>query len=195
MKLIKAFFVMLYIQLALQYGIIPALGYGTNEATGEMKIWAIIFFVVLAISFIAVQVVGCLSAASAVKMYIRSEYDPLKKSWSLLKLKTIPFYIFNFIYGLIYTIVLIGASRGLAVIAVIPILLPIWYTCAFIVQSGFFGAANVAVLRKKYCDSISLIHYVLQFIPVLDVLSTIILLRKTKNLNTASAEQIEAATE
>ena len=76
-----------------------------------------------------------------------------------------------------------------------PILLPIWYTCAFIVQSGFFGAANVAVLRKKYCDSISLIHYVLQFIPVLDVLGTVILLKKTKKINAASAEQIESATE
>ena len=79
--------------------------------------------------------------------------------------------------------------------AVIPILLPIWYTCAFIVQSGFFGAANVAVLRKKYCDSISLIHYVLQFIPVLDVLGTVILLKKTKKINATSAEQIESATE
>lgn len=196
MKLVKSFFVMLYIQLALQYGILPALGYGTDEATGEMKIWAIIFFIVLTISFIAVQVVGCLSAATAVKMYIKSEYDPLKKSWLLLKLKTIPFYIFNFIYGLAYTVVLIGASRGLVVMAVIPILLPIWYTCAFIVQSGFFGAANIILLRRKYGkEQISAIHYLLQFISVLDVISTIILLKKTKKLNAASAEQIESATE
>ena len=195
MKIIKTFFVMLYIQLALQYGILPVLGYGTDETTGETKIWANIFFVVLTISFVAVQVAGCLSAATAVKMYIKSEYDSLKKSWLLLKLKTIPFYILNFIYGVIYVIVLIGASRGLAVMAVIPILLPIWYTCAFIVQSGFFGGANVASLRKKYCDSISLIHYVLQFIPVLDVLGTVILLKKTKKINAASAEQIESATE
>lgn len=185
MKAVKAFFVMLYIQLALQFCIFPALIFGTNEATGETKIWAIIFFVVLAISFIAVQIVGCLSAAAAVKMYIKSEYDPLKKSWLLLKLKTIPFYILNFIYGVIYVIVLIGASRGLVVMAVIPILLPIWYTCAFIVQSGFFGAANVAMLRKKYGDNISLIHYVLQFIPVLDVLSTVILKSKCRKLQTA----------
>ena len=195
MKLVKSFFVMLYIQLALQYGILPALGYGTDEATGEMKIWAIIFFIVLTISFIAVQVVGCLSAATAVKMYIKSEYDPLKKSWLLLKLKTIPFYIFNFIYGLAYTVVLIGASRGLVVMAVIPILFPIWYTCAFIVQSGFFGAANVAVLRKRHGDSISLIHYVLQFIPVLDVISTIILLKKIKKLDAADTEQNELIAE
>ncbi len=195
MKLVKAFFVMLYIQLALQYGIIPALGYGTDEATGETKIWVILFFIVLTISFVAVQVVGCLSAATAVKMYIKSECDSLKKSWLLLKLKTIPFYIFNFIYGVIYVIVLIGASRGLAVIAVIPILLPIWYTCAFIVQSGFFGAANVATLRKKHGDGISLIHYILQFIPILDVISTIILLRKTKKLDVTGAEQIETAAE
>ena len=79
MKIIKTFFVMLYIQLALQYGILPVLGYGTDETTGETKIWANIFFVVLTISFVAVQVAGCLSAATAVKMYIKSEYDSLKK--------------------------------------------------------------------------------------------------------------------
>lgn len=180
MKLVKAFFVMLYIQLALQYGFFPILGYGTDEETGKMKIWAIVFFAVLAISFVAVQIVGCLSAAAAVKMYTQSEYNPLKRSWLLLKLKTIPFYILNFIFGLVYIIFLIGASRGLAVLAVIPILVPIWYTCAFIVQSGFFGAANVAVLRKKHGDSISLIHYVLQFIPILDVISTVFLLRKSR---------------
>lgn len=71
MKIIKTFFVMLYIQLALQYGILPVLGYGTDETTGETKIWANIFFVVLTISFVAVQVAGCLSAATAVKMYIK----------------------------------------------------------------------------------------------------------------------------
>lgn len=185
MKLVKAFFVMLYIQLALQYGFFPILGYGTDEETGKMKIWAIVFFAVLAISFVAVQIVGCLSAAAAVKMYTQLKYEPLKKSWLLLKIKTIPFYILNFIFGLVYIIFLIGASRGLAVLAVIPILVPIWYTCAFIVQSGFFGVANVAMLRKKYGDNISLIHYVLQFIPVLDVLSTIILKSKCRKLQTA----------
>lgn len=195
MKLVKAFFVMLYIQLALQFGFFPVLGFGMDEETGEMKIWATIFLIALVISFVAVQIVGCLSAATAVKMYIKSEYNPLKKSWLLLKLKTIPFYILNFIYDLAYIVVIIGASRGLAVMAVIPILLPIWYTCAFIVQSGFFGAANIATFRKKHGDKISLIHYFLQFIPVLDVFSTIILIRKLKALNTANTEQPETATE
>lgn len=196
MKLVKAFFVMLYIQLALQYGFFPILGYGTDEETGKMKIWAIVFFAVLAISFVAVQIVGCLSAAAAVKMYTQSEYEPLKKSWLLLKIKTIPFYILNFIFGLVYIIFLIGASRGLAVLAVIPILVPIWYTCAFIVQSGFFGAANIILLRRKYGkEQISAIHYFLQFISVLDVISTIILFKKIKKLNAASAEQIEATAE
>lgn len=184
MKTVKAFFVMLYIQLALQYGSFPVLGFGTDEETGETRIWAIIFFIVLTISFVAVQIVGCLSAAAAVKMHMKSESEALEKSWTLLKLKTIPFYILNFIYGLVYTVTLIGASRGMVVLLIFPLLIPIWYTCAFIVQSGFFGAANVAMLRKKYGDNISLIHYVLQFVPVLDVLSTIILKSKCKKLQT-----------
>ena len=116
---------------------------------------------------------------------MKSESEALEKSWILLKIKTIPFYVLNFIYGLAYTVTLIGASRGMVVLLIFPLLIPIWYTCAFIVQSGFFGAANVAMLRKKYGDNISLIHYVLQFIPVLDVLSTIILKSKCRKLQTA----------
>lgn len=186
MKIAKAFFVMLYIQLVLQYGIIPVVIFGTDENTCEFKPWAAVFGVLLLISFAAVQVVGWISAVTAVKMHFNSEHEALKKSWKLLKLKTIPFYIFNFIYGILYIIMIIGASRGLAVIAVIPVLVPIWYTCAFIVQSGFFGAANVMAMRRKYGDNISVIHYVLQFLPVLDVIGTLILRNKCKKLETAA---------
>lgn len=182
MKLVKTFFVMLYVQLVLQYGIIPVMFLGMDD-TGEFKIWTHFYFAVVLISFVAVQVVGCISAVSAVKMHLNSEHEVLKESWLLLKLKTIPFYILNFIYGLAYIIGIIGASRGLVVMAVIPILIPIWYTCAFIVQSGFFGAANVAFLRKEYGDRISAIHYVLQFVPVLDVVSTLIVRKKVKTLD------------
>ena len=183
MKTVKAFFVMLYIQLALQYCIIPIVLFGLDE-NGEFRVWTHFYFIVALLSFIAVQIVGCLSAAAAVKMHMKSEYETLEKSWTLLKLKTIPFYILNFIYGLAYTVTLIGASRGMVVLFIFPLLIPIWYTCAFIVQSGFFGAANVAMLRKKYGDNISLIHYVLQFVPVLDVISTILLKSKCKKLQT-----------
>lgn len=187
MKIVKAFFVMLYIQLVLQYCIIPVSIFGTDENTGEFKAWAVVFGVLLLISLVAIQVVGWISAVTAVKMYFNSKHEALKKSWELLKFKTIPFYIFNFIYGIIYMIMIIGASRGLAVIAVIPVLVPIWYTCAFIVQSGFFGAANVITMRKKHGDNISVIHYVLQFLPVLDVISTIILKNKCKKLAATAA--------
>ena len=178
MKIVKAFFVMLYVQLVMQYGIIPVAILGMDENTGEFKPWAAVFGVLLLISFVAVQVVGWISAVTAVKMHFNSEHKALKKSWELLKLKTIPFYIFNFIYGIMYIILIIGASRGLAVMAVIPVLLPIWYTCSFIVQSGFFGVANIITIRKKYGDHISVIHYVLQVLPILDVISTIAVLKK-----------------
>ena len=174
---------MLYIQLALQYCIISIVLFGLDE-NGEFRVWTHFYFIVALLSFIAVQVVGCICAVSAVKMHMKSKYEALEKSWTLLKLKTIPFYILNFIYGLAYTVALIGASRGMVVLFIFPLLIPIWYTCAFIVQSGFFGAANVAMLRKKYGDKISLIHYVLQFVPVLDVISTIILKSKCKKLQT-----------
>lgn len=184
MKAVKAFFVMLYIQLALQYCIIPIVLFGLDE-DGEFRVWTYFYFIVTLLSFVAVQIVGCVCAVSAVKMHMKSESEALEKSWILLKIKTIPFYVLNFIYGLAYAVTLIGASRGMVVLFIFPLLIPIWYTCAFIVQSGFFGAANVAMLRKKYGDNISLIHYVFQFIPVLDVLSTIILKSKCRKLQTS----------
>ena len=193
MKLIRAYFVMLYVQVILQLSIVPSIKYFPENKSFNLFIFLHVFALISV--FCITQVLGCLSALLAVKMYWRSEDDKIRKALILLKIKTVPFYLLNLVYGLIYTLFITFVSMGMALVLIVPVMIPIWYTCAFVVQSGFFGAANVAVLRKKYCDSISLIHYVLQFIPVLDVLGTVILLKKTKKINAASAEQIESATE
>ena len=172
MKLIKAFFVMLHLQLVLPLALLVIEGVTSEKLT-------VISYITSALGvlfFIAVQVIGWMCAVLAVKMFMQSQTEQLSKAWVLLKIKTVPFYILNF--------------------AVFIIIIMIIYTCTFIVQSGFFGAANIILLRRKYGkEQISAIHYLLQFISVLDVISTIILLRKTKKLNAESAEQIESATE
>ena len=183
---------MLHIQLAIQYAIVP-LTLFDSELLFNSKILSTLYFVSLILFFIATQVVGWIAAVTAIKMYLNSETENLDNSWKLLKLKTVPFYILNFAVCFMVGFGLTLATAGfLSFIIIIMII----YTCTFIVQSGFFGAANIILLRRKYGkEQISAIHYLLQFISVLDVISTIILLRKTKKLNAASAEQIESATE
>ncbi len=188
MKIIKAFFVMLHIQLAIQYAIVP-LTLFDSELLFNSKILSTLYFVSLILFFIATQVVGWIAAVTAIKMYLNSETENLDNSWNLLKLKTVPFYILNFIYCIGYCFVLIGASRGMIWFVIIPMLIPIWYTCAFIIQSGFFGTASVAVLRKRFGNNISVINYLLQFIPVLDVIDTIALRHKVKKLQANFTEE------
>ncbi len=189
MKIIKAFFVMLHLQL-----VMPLVLLVIESATSEKL--TVISYITSALDvlfFIAVQALGWISAVLAVKMFMQSETDQLSKAWVLLKIKTIPFYILNFAVCLMVGFGLALATAGLLSFIII---LMIIYTCTFIVQSGFFGAANIILLRRKYGkEQISAIHYFLQFISVLDVISTIILFRKIKKLNAASAEQIEAAAE
>lgn len=177
---------MLHIQLAIQYAIVP-LTLFDSELLFNSKILSTLYFVSLILFFIATQVVGWIAAVTAIKMYLNSETENLDNSWKLLKLKTVPFYILNFIYCIGYCFVLIGASRGMIWFVIIPMLIPIWYTCAFIIQSGFFGTASVAVLRKRFGNNISVINYLLQFIPVLDVIDTIALMHKIKKLQAVFA--------
>lgn len=189
MKLIRAFFVMLHLQLVMPLALLVIEGITSEKLT-------VISYITSALGvlfFIAVQVIGWICAVLAVKMFLQSQTEQLSKAWVLLKIKTVPFYILNFAVCLMVGLGLSLATAGLLSFIIIIMII---YTCTFIVQSGFFGAANIILLRRKYGkEQISAIHYFLQFISVLDVISTIILLRKIKNLDMASTEQIEATAE
>lgn len=176
MKLVKTFFVMLYVQL-----VAPLLSLLFVDFVGEKsQFLAVVSEIFTLVFFAFVQFLGVACAIWAIKMYLNSEKEDLSKAWILLKIKTIPFYLINFVICFVVGISLTVATAGLLVIINI---IMIWYTCAFIVQSGFFGAANVAFLRKEYGDRISAIHYVLQFVPVIDVVSTLIVRKKVKTLD------------
>ena len=174
MKIVKTFFVMLYVQLAaplLSLIFIDLVDDKWHFLSVASEIFTLIFFTF-------VQALGVACAILAVKMYLNSEKEELSRAWTLLKIKTIPFYVINFVICSFIGLMLTVATAGLLVIINV---IMIWYTCAFIVQSGFYGAANVAMLRKEHGDDISAIHYVLQFVPVLDVISTIMLKKKAKD--------------
>lgn len=180
MKLIRAYFVMLYVQVILQLSIVPSIKYFPENKSFNLFIFLHVFALISV--FCITQILGCLSASLAVKMYWHSEDDKIRKALILLKIKTVPFYLLNLVYGLIYTLFITFVSMGMALVLIVPVMIPIWYTCAFVVQSGFFGAAAVARLRKNYGNCISKRNYVLQFIPILDVINTVFLLHTSRKL-------------
>lgn len=170
---------MLYVQLAVQYLIVFVI---FRDSTSEGLFLAMFFLLGTASG--ATEIVGWIAAVKCITKTLAGAVDAeeMKKSWFLLKIKTIPFYILNFIYGLAYGVMLIGASRGMIWFVILPIIIPIWHTCSFIVQSGFYGVANILMLRKNNKKDISVIHYILQFIPVFDVFDTIVIREKMKNM-------------
>jgi hypothetical protein len=139
----------------------------------------LIFYILIILSVLAV---GWVCVAKAIKAYKQNEYDDLTKSWKLLKYGSVPFYILNFLLSLyIWSILLIG-TRGFLVF-LMP--LPIMITCTMIFQSGCLGWCCIQYLNKlpDRDKKISKIHYVMQAVAVLDVISTIFIGRKEQNIN------------
>lgn len=174
MKIAKFFLAGMYLHLLLSIAV-PIVLLRTRWST-----WGISLFVFYIVMIGIVLIVGCITAIMALVYYRDRKYEGLRKGWKLLKLGGIPFYVINFVYSVCAWFILVGASRGLFIF-LIPI--PIILTGAFILQSGCVGACYVKYLRSISPNSrkVSTIHYVLQFISVLDIISTLIILRRERN--------------
>ena len=94
----------------------------------------------------------------------------------MLKLGAIPFYILNFIWSSLAWGALVAASRG-TLLPLVPI--PIGVTWLMVIQSGVTGWLYIRCLRESGEDA-AMLHSVCQFIPVLDVSSTLLLLRRRR---------------
>jgi len=141
--------------------------------------FGILFFIFYLFMIAVVLLTGWITLVMAFFAHRKKDFDALYKSWELLKLGSIPFYIFNFIYSFIIWSLLVAASRGIFIVFV-PI--PIILTCTFILQSGCMGIICISLMRSYNNNGvkISRIHYFFQLIPVLDVISTLILLFRWK---------------
>lgn len=126
---------------------------------------------------VAIQVIGWACAGLAVAAYRKGQWEKLLLGWKLLKLKSIPFFVINFIYSVLVWFILVGASRGILILLV-PI--PIIYTCTMVFQSGCVGICYIKYLRKhsESGNRPSGIHYVLQLMAVVDLVSTAVILKK-----------------
>lgn len=123
-----------------------------------------------------VQLLGWIHAGASISAYRRNDMARLRSGWRTLKLGAIPFYILNFIWSSLAWGALVAASRG-TLLLLVPI--PIGVTWLMVIQSGVTGWLYIRCLRESGEDA-AMLHSVCQFIPVLDVSSTLLLLRRRR---------------
>ena len=179
MKSAKAFLIGMYVHLILSIGVPITIFLIASRGWNAPAI-ALFSFYLLMVG--AVHLLGWISAGLAVSAYYKREYEKIWSGWRLLKLRSIPFYIVNFIYSFLVWFVLIGASRGILVLLA-PI--PVIVTCSMVVQSGIYGICVILALRKmpEYGGRPTAVHYVLQLMSVLDLISTVVILKRYRIQN------------
>lgn len=175
MKTAKLFLAGMYIHLVLSVAApigILYLGWG-GAGWGRSNSMLLLVYL-LAIGM--VQLLGWISVGAAVSAYRRNDMACLLSGWRTLKLGAIPFYILNFLWSVLAWGAIAAASRGIFLLLV-PI--PIGITWLMVIQSGFTGWLYIRFLRESGEDA-AVLHSVCQFLPVLDVLSTLLLLRRRR---------------
>ena len=176
MKSAKIFLAGMYLHLALSVAV-PAviLFAGRWEALGEgLFVFYLVFLLLL-------QVIGWGTVAVAARAGARRETDRLVRAWKLLKLGSVPFFVLNFLYSAAVWFVLVAAFRGIFAIF-LPI--PIAITCLLVVETGCIGCFVLKAFRRQRPPVPGKVHYLLQFIPVLDVVSTLVILSWVKKRTT-----------
>lgn len=172
MKTAKLFLTGMYVHLILS-AVIPI---GILSA-GEWNhiSYGLFFFYLFMIGVI--QLTGWICAGCSIAAYRKGYGEKLKKSVKILKLYSIPFYLLNFIVSFVYWFFILAGSRGI-LFFLIPI--PVAITCLMIFQTGCVGICYIMYLRKrpKNRRKPSGIHYLMQLISVLDVISTIYVFHK-----------------
>ena len=175
MKTAKLFLAGMYIHLVLSVAApigILYLGWG-GAGWGRSNSMLLLVYL-LAIGM--VQLLGWISVGAAVSAYRRNDMACLLSGWRTLKLGAIPFYILNFLWSVLAWGAIAAASWGIFLLLV-PI--PIGITWLMVIQSGFTGWLYIRCLRESGEDA-AVLHSVCQFLPVLDVLSTLLLLRRRR---------------
>lgn len=169
MKTAKLFLAGMYLHLimsiAAPIGILYLGRGGWNRSNGTLLL---AYLLVIGL----VQLLGWISAGAAVSAYRRNDTARLLSAWKTLKLGAVPFHLLNFLWSVLAWGALVGASRGVFLLLV-PI--PVCLSWLMIIQSGVTGWLYIRCLRESGEDA-AILHSVCQFLPVLDVCSTLLLL-------------------
>lgn len=127
----------------------------------------------------------------AVKLYRQEDFDSLLYGIRKLKLGTVPYYIAAGPAGLMMITVLQIEGAGIGILPPnIATVVVYYYLFEFLwvlsvgtqlAMTGAYGISYVKLLRKQYPEyKISWLHYVLQILPVLDIISSYGLVKKHK---------------
>lgn len=172
MKLARAYLIFLYLTLigSIVFPMIvtPLL---SDTATGALSTFKI---VLIASVYIILWIITVILEIISIIKGLRDK-SKIIKLWKRLKLGAIPFYVINFI-------IIITFSTAFFPISIISDVLNCIMCIVMIIISGIAGVASVKNSGFK-----SKAHYILQFIPVLDVISTLIINKKLKKEKKAVA--------
>lgn len=145
--------------------------------SGDTAQW-ILFAIILLVTL----TFGCLIVISNIKilLHITSHMNEvrrlhLKTQWKFLKLALIPFFILNFLFWVICIVIV---PIGFVYIIYMPGVIVLTYAVTAI--TGISGLSTIMAYERagQFQKELTIVHLILQFVFVLDILDTIYLLRK-----------------
>lgn len=175
MKTARLFLAGMYLHLALSVAVPVGIPLLAGQGDGWNGLCTGLLLLYLA-AVLLVQLAGWACALSARRAAKRGEEDLLRTWWLFLKLCSTPFYILNFLWSVFVWGLFIMASRGI-LFALLPI--PVGFTCLTVVQTGLVGLFYLRTVRRQGVP-VSGVHALCQFLPVLDILSTLRLARRLR---------------
>lgn len=174
MKAAKLFLAGMYLHLACSV-LVPLGILYTGWNTGWTP-FNFALFVAYILEILAVQALGWASAAAAVRAAGELDWDSLQGGWRILKLKSVPFQVLNLLWSALAWFFLVKASRG-AMTVFLPI--PMILTWLMVFQSGVYGLLLIRALRRQG-EKVFFLHTLCQVLPLLDAVSTWIMLRRIR---------------
>jgi hypothetical protein len=153
-----------------------------DNEIGSWRQWIATF--ALVISGVLNVVFAIVNIKNAYQLYKNRESITLRKYLKRLKFWAVPYFILNFVFYLLLFLLFFAASRGIFIVTPIPLffLIPIFFTYLSVLFTSPYAIGFAAVLRSesKMKTGKLVIHVLLQLCFVLDVVDTIVLLKKYK---------------
>lgn len=152
-----------------------------NDDMGWKQLTLIMFIV---ISGVLNMIFAITNIINTYKLYKRREFDVLRKYMKAIKFGAIPYFILNFLFFVLLFMLFAAATRGIMLVTPMPLLflIPIFFTYLSVLFTSSYGIGYAAIMHKerKLKTGKLVIHIILQLCFVIDVLDTIVLLRKYK---------------
>lgn len=173
MKTAKIFLTMQYICLAGMTAIPLLISSVISEEVKSSipslaKVLLLTFIIILLIAALIIEI----AASKKASKLIKAEKEKTVKVWLQLKLASIPFYVIAFI-------VYVMSAQLCFPLSLITVPLSFVFCWIMIIISGVLGIKIIkSFIGKK--AKISPVHFVLQVLPVADVISTLMLRKKIK---------------